>query len=102
MAEAGPADSLPKAAIPGQLSAGDVKALSQWHGWHAMRRGLASNVVTLGADPKIAQAILRHVNVPQLDFYIKARPEKTAATMANLEKAFKKGQEAFEKKTKAS
>jgi integrase len=74
-----------------------------WHGWHALRRGLASNLVELGADPKIAQAILRHANVrTTLDFYIKARPEKTAAAIANLEDAFKKGQKAFEKKSRAS
>ena len=74
-----------------------------WYGWHAMRRGLASNLVELGADPKIAQAILRHANVrTTMDFYIKARPKKTVEAMTNLEKAFKEGQEAFEKKQKAS
>lgn len=66
------------------------KAGIPWHGFHAFRRGLASNLVELGADPKIAQAILRHANVrTTMDFYIKARPEKTAAAMANLEKAFR-------------
>ena len=36
------------------------------------------------------------------DFYIKARPEKTVEAMTNLEKEFREGQEAFEKKAKAS
>ena len=79
------------------------KAEMPWHGWHAMRRGLASNLVELGADPKIAQAILRRANVrTTMDFYIKARPEKTVEAMTNLEKEFREGQEAFEKKAEAS
>lgn len=74
-----------------------------WHGWHAFRRGLASNLRDLGADPKIAQAILRHANVrTTLDFYTKVRPEQKAAAMNNLEAAFKRGQKAFERKLKAS
>ena len=73
-----------------------------WYGWHALRRGLASNLVELRVDPKIAQAILRHANVrTTTDFYIKARPEKTAAAMSQLEATFKKRQEAFEQKLKA-
>jgi len=37
-----------------------------------------------------------------MDFYIKARPEKIVEAMTNLEKEFREGQEAFEKKAKAS
>lgn len=74
-----------------------------WHGWHAFRRGLASNLRDLGADSKIAQAILRHANVrTTLDFYTKVRPEQKTAAMNNLETAFKRGQKAFERKLKAS
>jgi hypothetical protein len=48
------------------------KAEILWPGWHAMRRGLASNLIELGADPKIAQAILRRSNVrTTMDFYLK-------------------------------
>ena len=66
------------------------KAGVPWLGFHAPRRGLASNLVELGADPKIAQAILRHANFRSaMNFCIKARPEKTAEAMANLEKAFR-------------
>jgi integrase len=35
----------------------------QWHGWHAFRRGLATNLHTLRVDDKTIQAILRHSNV---------------------------------------
>jgi hypothetical protein len=30
----------------------------QWHGWHAFRRGLATNLHALGVDDKTIQAIL--------------------------------------------
>jgi integrase len=75
-----------------------------WHGWHAFRRGLASNLRDLGADPQIAQAILRHANVrTTLDFYTKVRPEQRTAAMSDLEAAFKRGQKQFKaKQLKAS
>lgn len=38
-------------------------SLPQWHGWHALRRGLATNLHALGVDEKTIQAILRHSNV---------------------------------------
>jgi integrase len=31
-----------------------------WHGWHAFRRGLASNLHAMGASDKVVQRILRH------------------------------------------
>jgi integrase len=31
-----------------------------WYGWHAFRRGLASNLYELGAPDKVVQRILRH------------------------------------------
>jgi len=34
-----------------------------WHGWHAFRRGLATNLHRLGAKDIVVQAILRHSNV---------------------------------------
>lgn len=38
-------------------------SIPSWHGWHAFRRGLATNLHTLGVDDKTIQAILRHSNV---------------------------------------
>jgi integrase len=79
------------------------KAKVPWHGWHAFRRGLASNLQELGADPKVAQAILRHANVrTTLDFYTKVRPEQRTEAMSKLQTAFKRGQKTFDKKRKAS
>ncbi len=34
-----------------------------WHGWHAFRRGLATNLHILGLSDKTVQGILRHANV---------------------------------------
>jgi integrase len=39
------------------------KAGIAWHGWHAYRRGLATNLHRLGVPDKTIQAILRHANV---------------------------------------
>ena len=35
----------------------------QWHGWHAFRRGLATNLHDLGTDDKTIQLILRDSDV---------------------------------------
>src|SRR5207244_6819113 len=35
----------------------------EWHGWHAFRRGLATNLYRLGVPEKTIQAILRHSNL---------------------------------------
>jgi len=34
-----------------------------WYGWHAFRRGLATNLHRLGVSDKVIQQILRHANV---------------------------------------
>ncbi len=79
------------------------KAGVQWRGWHAFRRGLASNLRDLGADPKMAQSILRHANQrTTLDFYVKVRPEQGTEAMNKLETAFKRGQKAFDEKRKSA
>jgi integrase len=48
-------------------SKGSKKALQgskvDWHGWHALRRGLGTNLHDLGVQDKTIQAILRHSNV---------------------------------------
>jgi integrase len=38
-------------------------SLPEWHGWHAFRRGLASNLNRLKVDDSVIQRILRHANV---------------------------------------
>jgi len=49
------------------------KAMRRWHGWHAFRRDLATNLHALGMDDKTIQAILRHSNVGlTMNVYVKS------------------------------
>jgi integrase len=49
------------------------KATPRWHGWHAFRRGLATNLHALRVDDKTIQAILRHSNVDlTMNVYVKS------------------------------
>jgi len=60
--------------------------LIEWHGWHAFRRGLASNLNDLGVPDLTIQRILRHANVATTrKAYIKVREPHVVAGMAQLE-----------------
>jgi hypothetical protein len=60
-----------------------------WHGWHAFRRGLATNLHTLGVDDKTIQAILRHSNVAlTINVYINSVTESQVNAMDVLEAKF--------------
>ncbi len=60
-----------------------------WHGWHAFRRGLATNLHDLGVDDKTIQAILRHSDVSVTQrLYIKSLPRQSAAALTKLERAY--------------
>jgi len=62
------------------------KMLPEWHGWHAARRGLGTNLYRLGVPEKTIQAILRHANVSTTNtYYIKSAADDTRAAMAKLE-----------------
>ena len=63
----------------------------KWWGWHAFRRGVASNLFQLGADELTVQRILRHskVNVTR-ERYIKVRDERVETAMAVFEDAIAK------------
>jgi hypothetical protein len=63
------------------------KMLPEWHGWHAARRGLGTNLYRLGVPEKTIQAILRHANVSTTStYYIKSAADDTRVAMAKLEK----------------
>jgi len=63
----------------------------EWHGWHAFRRGLATNLHELQVADKDIQAILRHSNVATTQkAYIKPRAAAGIAAMKRLEKAIGK------------
>jgi hypothetical protein len=53
-----------------------------WHGFHAARRGLGSNLYRLGVPDKTMQAILRHSNVNvTLGYYVKSSGHDVLAGM---------------------
>lgn len=64
------------------------KAGVDWHGWHAFRRGLATNLHKLGVSDIVIQAILRHSNVSVTrESYIKRTgvDQRSIAAMEALE-----------------
>ncbi len=62
------------------------KAGLKWHGWHAFRRGLATNLYRLGVADKTIQAILRHANISTtMNSYVKSVPADAVAAMRALE-----------------
>jgi len=61
------------------------KTLPQWHGWHAFRRGLATNLHGAGVDDKTIQGILRHSNIGiTQNIYIKSVSESQVSAMDTL------------------
>jgi len=61
------------------------KARPEWHGFHAFRRGLATNLHALGVDDLTVQRILRHSNVGVTQqCYIKVRDAATVAAMDQI------------------
>ena len=58
------------------------KSLPKWHGWHAFRRGLATNLHQLGVADKDIQAILRHSNIGiTMNIYVKSVAESQVDAM---------------------
>jgi integrase len=59
-----------------------------WCGWHGFRRGLATNLHTLGVSDTDVQRILRHANVKVTqESYIKVETGVKKAAMNKLQKA---------------
>jgi integrase len=57
-----------------------------WYGWHAFRRGLATNLNRLGVPDKVIQQILRHANVTTtMNIYVKMVSQDATAAMKTLE-----------------
>ena len=75
------------------------KAGIEWHGWHAFRRGLATNLHQLGVQDKVIQAILRQSDVSVTQrAYIKTVDSDAVAAMQKLENATIMQLEADDKK----
>ncbi|HEV3482279.1 MAG TPA: tyrosine-type recombinase/integrase [Candidatus Acidoferrales bacterium] len=63
----------------------------EWHGWHAFRRGLATNLHALGVEDKTIQAILRHSNLGlTMNVYVKSVSESQVNAMDTIGKALAK------------
>ena len=63
-----------------------TKSGMAWHGWHAFRRGLATNLYRLGVKDKTIQAILRHSNLSlTMNSYVKSVSPDSVAAMQRLE-----------------
>jgi integrase len=60
-----------------------------WFGWHAFRRGLATNLHDAGVDDLTTAAILRHADVSTTRrCYVKRLPRQSVKAMQKLAKAF--------------
>jgi integrase len=58
----------------------------KWKGWHAYRRGLATNLHQLGVSHIVIQAIRRHEDIRTTQrSYIKTVPQVVTAAMKRLE-----------------
>ena len=56
-----------------------------WYGWHAFRRGLASNLSALGVPDNVIQQILRHGDLATTQrFYRKTRRPAVKSAMQKL------------------
>jgi integrase len=65
--------------------------LPQWHGWHACRRGLGSNLYPLGGTDLVIQKILRHADVSTTqEYYIKGKTPDARKALVKLGKAYAK------------
>jgi len=60
--------------------------IPEWHGWHAARRGLGSNLYRTGVPDMVIQRILRHANVSTTaTYYIKTAADDVWNAMTRLE-----------------
>jgi integrase len=61
------------------------RSLPLWHGWHAFRRGIATNLNALGIDGKTIQAIMRHSTLAlTMNIYVKSVTESQVGAMDTL------------------
>ncbi len=69
-------------AIKTALKGSDV----EWYGWHALRRGFATNLHEAGVQDKIIQSLLRHSSLAvTMAHYVKPLPQANVAAMRRLD-----------------
>lgn len=67
----------------------EFQLLPQWHGWYALRRGIATLIATVTKDPMAAKGLLRHSSlVTTANHYIKDVPEVTEQGVRLVERLF--------------
>ncbi|MEJ2009923.1 MAG: tyrosine-type recombinase/integrase [Acidobacteriota bacterium] len=60
--------------------------MPEWHGWHAARRGLGSNLYRLGVPDMVIQRPLRHAHVKTTAmYYIKTVADDVRNAMTVVE-----------------
>jgi integrase len=93
--------NLARRVIVPKLSAKGV----EWHGWHAFRRGLATNLYCLGVPETTIQAIMRHADLETTrQHYIKRLmvPETSTVAMRKVEKLFTRMRRSGRKRAKGA
>jgi integrase len=65
----------------------------RWRGWHAFRRGLATNLFALGVPPEVVQTILRHgdAETTKRHYILLKSLDEGRVAMSKLERAFGQG-----------
>lgn len=62
-----------------------------WHGWHAFRRGLATNLRLMGTPDDVIQRILGHSDLATTQkHYAKTLPQTVRAAMKKLNSGLKR------------
>jgi integrase len=89
-------DNLAKREIKPDLK----KAGMQWHGWHAFRRGLATNLSELDVSDPVIQRILRHGDIGTTQsHYRKVLPKSARKAMQKLDHSLKRDKSGTAKST---
>lgn len=79
------------------------KASLEWHGWHAFRRGLASNLSELGVPDHVIQKILRHGDLGTTQrAYRKTRNKEVRKAMTKLSKKIGKATHGVKRLTRVT
>jgi len=77
--------------VDGRLPSDVIRPILQnaklpWYGWHAFRRGLATNLHRLGVSDRVIQEVLRHANVTTtMNIYVKMVSADAVIAMKALE-----------------
>lgn len=66
------------------------------HGWHAFRRGLATNLRELKVPDDVIQRILRHADIATTqEHYAKTLPPAVREAMSKLDRRLKRGRKSL-------